>query len=74
MIPYFVFNNYIDNNNNQINKNDYINLSKIQNGCQILIRRIISEPNFANEILFPIIKDELKEICTVIFGSSMIKI
>ena len=74
MIPYFNYNNYININNNQINKNDYIKLTKTQNGCQILINRIISEPNFANEILLPNIKNELKEICTDIFGSPMIKI
>ena len=74
MIPYFNYNNYVNINNNQINKNDYINLSKTQSGCQILIKRIISEPNFANEILLPNIKNELKEICTDIFGSPMIKI
>ena len=73
MIPYFNYNNYININNNQINKNDYIKLTKTQNGCQILINRIISEPNFANEILLPNIKNELKEICTDIFGSPMIK-
>ena len=71
---FFNFNNYINIGNNQINKNDYIKLTKTQNGCQILINRIISEPNFANEILLPNIKNELKEICTDIFGSPMIKI
>jgi hypothetical protein len=74
MIPYFNYNNFINIGNNQINKNDYIKLTKTQNGCQILINRIISEPNFANEILLPNIKNELKEICTDIFGSPMIKI
>ena len=73
MIPYFNYNNFINIGNNQINKNDYIKLTKTQNGCQILINRIISEPNFANEILLPNIKNELKEICTDIFGSPMIK-
>ena len=53
MIPYFNYNNFINIGNNQINKNDYIKLTKTQNGCQILINRIISEPNFANEILLP---------------------
>ena len=73
MIPYFNYNNFINIGNNQTNKNDYIKLTKTQNGCQILINRIISEPNFANEILLPNIKNELKEICTDIFGSPMIK-
>ena len=73
MIPYFNYNNFINIGNNQINKNDYIKLTKTQNGCQILINRIISEPNFANEILLPNIKNELKEICTDIFGCPMIK-
>ena len=67
MFPYF-------NNNNQINENDYISLSKTQNGCQILINKIISDTEFANEILFPNIKNNLKEICINIFGASLIKI
>ena len=73
MIPFMNYNNYFDNNN-QINENDYINLSKTQNGCQILTNKIISDPEFANEMLFPKIKNNLKDICTNIFGSSMIKI
>ena len=75
MIPFMNYNNnnYIDNNN-KINENDYINLSKTQTGCQILINKIISDTEFANEILFQKIKNNLKDICTNIFGSSMIKI
>ena len=74
MIPFMNYNNnnYIDNN--KINENDYINLSKTQTGCQILINKIISDTEFANEILFQKIKNNLKDICTNIFGSSMIKI
>ena len=73
MVQYFNYDNCIDINK-QIYDNNYISLSKTQSGCQILINKILSNPNFANEILFPYIKKDLEEICTNIFGSSMIKI
>ena len=72
------------NNNQNINNNQYINnndlsndniiyLSKTLQGCQILKNKIISDSKYANEILFPNIIHNLKEICTNIFGNSMIQ-
>ena len=66
------------NNNQYINNNDLSNdniiyLSKTLQGCQILKNKIISDSKYANEILFPNIIHNLKEICTNIFGNSMIQ-
>ena len=71
-------NNNIPNMNNNINintqsKENIIYLSKTLSGCQILNNKIISDPKYANEILFPNIINNLKEICINIFGNSMIQ-
>ena len=71
------FQNQIHNQNNNFNiihtNYEQLNyLAKNQIGCQILKNKIISDPKFANEVLFPNIINNLKEICTNIFGGSMI--
>ena len=78
------YNNYISKNfreKNDINniKNsdedkklakEAMSLVNTQSGSQILKERSLSNHYFANELLFPEIKNNLKEICCNIFGSS----
>ena len=82
--PYFNYNNNNNYNipmnniqypcNNQYNDNtNIIYLTKTQSGCQTLKNKIISDSNYANEILFPNVINNLKEICKNFFGSSMIQ-
>ena len=66
-------NNQYMNNTIKQPSNNIIYLSKTLSGCQILKNKIISEPKYANKILFPNIIYNLKEICTNIFGNSMIQ-
>ena len=79
----YVTNNIIKINNFYPNEND-INL-KIQNhnkvninpitlikdkfGCIMMKNKILSAPNYANEILFPQIKNNLKDLCCDNFGN-----
>ena len=79
----YVTNNIIKINNFYPNEND-INL-KIQNhnkvninpitlikdkfGCIMMKNKILSDPNYANEILFPQIKNNLKDLCCDNFGN-----
>ena len=79
----YVTNNIIKINNFYPNEND-INL-KIQNhnkvninpitlikdkfGCIMMKNKILSDPNYANEILFPQIKTNLKYLCCDNFGN-----
>ena len=79
----YVTNNIIKINNFYPNEND-INL-KIQNhnkvninpitlikdkfGCIMMKNKILSDPNYANEILFPQIKTNLKDLCCDNFGN-----
>ena len=79
----YVTNNIIKINNFYPNEND-INL-KIQNhnkvninpitlikdkfGCIMTKNKILSDPNYANEILFPQIKTNLKDLCCDNFGN-----
>ena len=79
----YVTNNIIKINNFYPNEND-INL-KIQNhnklninpitlikdkfGCIMIKNKILSDPNYANEILFPQIKNNLKDLCCDNFGN-----
>ena len=82
--PYFNYNNNNNFNlpinniqnpcNNKFNDNsNIIYLTKTQSGCQTLKSKIISDSNYANDILFPNIINNLKEICKNFFGSSMIQ-
>ena len=82
--PYFNYNNNNNFNlpinnihnpcNNKFNDNsNIIYLTKTQSGCQTLKNKIISDSNYANDILFPNIINNLKEICKNFFGSSMIQ-
>ena len=66
--------------NNDINYKDdkslaqnAVNLSKTQVGSKILQEKILSDENFTNVLLFPKIKNNLKEICCDIFGNCLIK-
>ena len=79
----YVTNNIIKINNFYPNEND-INL-KIQNhnkqninpitlikdkfGCIMMKNKILSDPNYANKILFPQIKTNLKDLCCDNFGN-----
>ena len=48
-------------------------LIQSQSGCRFLIEKSLSNKIFANELLFPEIKNNLKEICCNILGSSLMK-
>ena len=75
-------NNYIDNNN-MINNSLYneeeiaenaLNLIKTQSGYFILKQKLLSNPTFANTLLFPRLKNNLKYLCCDLFGNSLIRI
>ena len=74
-------NNIINNNINNINNlnNDNIiaknalNLIRTQSGCHLLKEKSISNHSFANDLLFPEIKNNLKEICCNFIPNSLIK-
>ena len=72
--------NSIINNNNIANNNFYeytneeilnlaIPLIKEQAGCRFMQEKIKNEHNFANELLFPKIQNNLKELCCDSFGN-----
>ena len=60
--------------NNNINQNNYINLAKTQSGSKFLQEKILFNKEFANDILYPELKNNLKEICNDIYGSSLLQI
>lgn len=75
-------NNNIFNNNYYVNKINFnINYThynytnpqsliiKDKFGCIIMKNKIVSDPNYANEILFPQIKNDLKDLCCDNFGN-----
>ena len=74
--------NKINNNINRNNIMDYnslttskiISLIKTQSGCQLLKEKTLNDHIFANEILFPKIKYNLKEVCIDFFGNCLIQI
>ena len=74
------YNNMGINNNiqyiNNLNLNNFniISLIKTQSGCQLLKEKSLYDHKFANEILFPKIKYNLKDICIDFFGNSLIQI
>ena len=70
--------NNIDMNKFNTKNNDFIlenifGLIRTQCGCIMLQEKIIEDHKFANELLFPLIKNNLKDICCDIFGNSFIK-
>ena len=71
-------NNNINRNNiidyNSLTSNKIISLIKTQTGCQLLKEKSLNDHKFANEILFPKIKYNLKDICIDFFGNSLIQI
>ena len=82
--PYYNYNTNINfnipmNNNQNLpnaqlnDNNNIIYLTTTQSGCQMLKNKILSEPNYANEVLFQNILTNLKEICKNFCGSSMIQ-
>ena len=66
------FNNNINDINEDLNNLNYINLVKTQSGSKLLKEKLLSDHKFANELLFPRIKNDLKDICCDIFGNSLI--
>ena len=76
-------NNYIDTKNNMINNSLYdeekiaenaLNLIKTQSGYYTLKQKLLSNPTFANTLLFPRLKNNLKYLCCDLFGNSLIRI
>ena len=65
--------NYINFTNDKILAKNAFNLSKTQSGCKLLQDKILSDYKFTNEILFPEIKINLKDICSDFFGNCLIK-
>ena len=55
-------------NHNKVNINP-ITLIKDKFGCIMMKNKILSDPNYANEILFPQIKTNLKDLCCDNFGN-----
>ena len=71
--------NYNINRNNimdykSLTSNKIISLIKTQSGFQLLKEKSLNDHKFANEIFFPKIKYNLKNICTDFFGNSLIQI
>ena len=60
--------NYNEYSNEEI-LNSAIPMIKEQSGCRFIEEKIKSDPNFANELLFPKIKDNLKELSCDGFGN-----
>ena len=50
-----------------------LDLVKSKSGCDILINKSLNNPFFANELLFPKLKNNLKEICCNICSSYLMK-
>ena len=66
------YNNHINNNN--INNKNYIYLAKTQSGSKFLQEKILLNKEFANDILYPELKNNLKEIYNDIYGASLLQI
>jgi len=66
------FNNNINDINDDLNNLNYLNLIKTQSGSKLLKEKLLSNQKFANESLFPKIKNDLKDICCDFFGNSLI--
>ena len=82
MINNININNNINNNNdNNASFNEdqklakaSLNLVKSQVGCRVLQEKAISDNKFANELLFPELSNNLKEICCDLFGNYLIQV
>ena len=66
--------NYINFNDDKLLAKTAFNLSKTQSGCKLLQDKILSDYKFTNELLFPEIKNNLKDICSDFFGNCLIMI
>ena len=64
--------NSINDINEDLNNINYISLVKTQSGSKLLKEKLLSNHKFANESLFPKIKNDLKDICCDFFGNSLI--
>ena len=64
-------NNFMDNNS--FTSENLLSLIKTQSGCQLLKEKSLNDHKFANEILFPKMKDNLKEICIDFFGNCLMQ-
>ena len=69
-----ILNSNTKNINNINIKSNYISLIKTQLGCKMLQEKILLDETFSNEILFPEIKNNLKELTTNIFGPSFFRV
>ena len=78
----YQMNNNINNQNiyNNLNNIDDINLAKMslnllknQIGCKVLDERVKSNTKFANELLFPELKNNLSHICCDILGNILVQ-
>ena len=67
-----IFENNINDINEDLNNLNFINLVKTQYGSKLLKEKVLSNHKFANESLFPNIKNDLKDICCDFFGNSLI--
>ena len=78
-------NTFINNNQNNYNINKLFNLDdislakislnliKTQVGCKVIQTRILINPKFANDLLFPELKNNLPQICCDLFGNYLIQ-
>ena len=70
-------NNNININNivdiNSFTSKNLLNLIKTQSGFQLLKEKSLNDHKFANEILFPKMKDILKDICIDFFGNCLMQ-
>ena len=60
-------------NDDKINTTMILNLIKTQSGCHFLAEKIRGDHKFANELVFPSIKNNLKEICCNFFSNGLMK-
>ena len=65
-------NNYDFNDDEKVSKNAMF-LIKSQSGCELLRKKSLSNPAFANNKLFPQIKNNLREICCDLIGNLLIE-
>ena len=70
-----IYNNNFNNilNNDKITSKMALTLIKTQSGCHLVKEKSIADHKFANELLFPEIKNNLKEICCNFISNSLVK-
>ena len=69
---YYYYPNRVNMNINYTNNksfNSQVLIIKDKFGCMMLKNKILSDPNYANEILFPQIKQDLPDLCCDNFGN-----